>query len=121
MDYKQLKRAIFLVWLFLSAITLLVIVSSAVFSMDTLNAIIPQCEWKVKYNQECPLCGMTRGFIFMSHGRFSSASMVNSFSPWLYSLLVINDIVVLLILFLRRHVIKLVRFPLGVHKINQEV
>ena len=98
MDSGQIKLAIFFVWIVLSGVILCTLVAPFLLSADTINDMVPRCEWKSKYNQECPLCGMTTGFIYISQGQFTQAGMANSFSLYLYSVFVVNEIAIMLVL-----------------------
>lgn len=116
MEYKQLKLAMFVVWIILSGIILFTLSTPFIFSENSIDKIVPKCEWKVKYNKECSLCGMTRGFIYFSQGNFTRASEVNRFSPYLYLLFVANETVLAFVLFWKfrkKSVFKTTLFPIG--------
>jgi hypothetical protein len=114
MEYKQLKLAIFLVWIIISVIILFTLTTPFIFSEKSIDKIVPKCEWKVKYNKECSLCGMTRSFIFFSQGNFTRASELNRFSPYLYLLFISNEAVLTFVLFRKFRkwfIFKTVLFP----------
>ncbi len=90
----ELRKALFIVWIILSGIILVTLASPFLFSTDTINTFVPKCEWKVKYNKECFLCGMTRSFMLISKGDVVKASKTNKFSLSLYMLFVVNEIAV---------------------------
>ena len=94
MKDMELKKAFFIVWLVLSVIILLTLATPFLFSPETINRFKPKCEWKEKYNKECPFCGMTRSFILISEGKISKADRTNKFSIYLYTLFIINEIAV---------------------------
>lgn len=98
MECKQFKCAIFVVWIILSGVIFFILVAPFLFTVKTINVTSPKCEWKVKYNRECALCGMTRGFIHISHGDLIEASISNKFSIYLYFLFVVNDVVAMYVL-----------------------
>jgi hypothetical protein len=115
-EYKPLKLAIFVVWIILSGIIFFILTAPFVFSENLIDKIVPQCEWKVKYNKGCSLCGMTRGFIYFSQGNFTRASELNRFSPYLYLLFVANDAALTFVLFLKfgeKYLLKTALFPFG--------
>lgn len=91
----QLKRALLIVWLVISAITFLTIVLPFVLPEAAITRITPECEWKVKYRKSCALCGMTGGFIHIARGEFAQASDANGFSPYLFALFGFNQLLVL--------------------------
>jgi len=98
MDSGQIKLAVFFVWIVLSGVILFTMVAPFLLSADTINAMVPRCECKSKYNKECPLCGMTTSFIYISQGQFTQAGMANGFSLYLYALFVVNEIAIMLVL-----------------------
>ena len=95
---EQLQFSLFVVWIIISAVVLVTLVIPFVLSSDTVHTIMPKCESKQKYGKECPLCGMTTSFIYISKGRFQQAHLSNSFSCYLYSLFVINEFVMICVL-----------------------
>lgn len=99
MEYKQLKLAIFVVWIILSGIILFTLSTPFIFSENSIDKIVPKCEWRVAYNKECYLCGMTRSFICFSQGNFTRARELNRFSPYLCLLFVTNQAALMFVLF----------------------
>ncbi|MEO0093672.1 MAG: hypothetical protein ABIK93_01570 [candidate division WOR-3 bacterium] len=95
MNIKEIKLAFSIVWLVISFIILLILITPFIFSDTTIEALSPKCEWKTKYNKECLLCGMTKSFILISHRKFSEASALNNFSLYLYSIFVLNEAAIL--------------------------
>ncbi|HOV31997.1 MAG TPA: DUF2752 domain-containing protein [Candidatus Hydrogenedens sp.] len=91
---EQLKLSMLVVWLIVSVVTLFAIVAPIFFSADLIKTFVPKCEWKAKYNKECPLCGMTSSFIYISHGEFTRAYLNNRYSIYTYTIFMINEIVV---------------------------
>ena len=98
MEVRQAKLAIFVVWIILSWISLGTLLIPFLFSEKSIATIVPRCEWQVKYNKECPLCGMTRGFILFPRGNFARASEVNKCSPYLYSAFALNNAILTFVL-----------------------
>ena len=86
------RLAFGIVWLVISVVILLILLAPHVLPADTVRALAPQCEWQAKYNKDCALCGMTRGFILISHGRLREARNANRNALLLYSLFVLNEI-----------------------------
>jgi hypothetical protein len=87
----QLGRALRIDWLVVSGVILLLLAAPVALPERTLFALTPVCEWKAKYNAECPLCGMTRGFLDISHGDFARAVERNRGSVPLYAAFLINE------------------------------
>jgi len=81
-----------------SFVILAVLATPFLVDDNKIKNAVPRCEWKVKYNKECPFCGMTTGFLLISKGRFSEASESNRLSLFLYSIFVINEIVILAVI-----------------------
>jgi len=94
MNIREIKLALSIVWLVVSLIILMILITPFIFSNKTIVALSPKCEWKVKYNKDCPLCGMTTSFILISQGKFSQAFMANKFSICLYFIFVLNEVVI---------------------------
>ena len=87
-DYK---KSIFIFWSIVSIVSLIVIVSPFLFTESKILLFSPKCYSKLLLNQECSLCGMTRGFIQISRGNFDSAIMYNQYSPFIYFLFFMNS------------------------------
>lgn len=93
MEFTELKRAFRIVWIIISSALILVLLSPFALPRETLLQSVPTCEWKAKYNRECILCGMSTAFILLSEGRVSEARETNDASLPLYSLMCLNEIV----------------------------
>lgn len=116
MEYQQLKSAIFVVWIILSGIALFALSTPFIFSENSIDSIVPQCEWRMKYNKECPLCGMTRGFYYVSQGNFTRAGEVNKLSPFLYFVFTVNEMVLIFVLswkYRKKSFLKMSSFLIG--------
>lgn len=92
MSGDQVKMSFFIAWLAVSLAILLVLMAPFVLSADEIASLIPTCEWRARYNQECPLCGMTTSFILISQGSFKAALVANKASLLLYGSFVINEL-----------------------------
>lgn len=91
---KDLRFSIAVVWKIYSAIILLVIILS-VFFPELLIKISPVCISKSVYGEDCFMCGMTRAFVEIPKGNFPEAYMLNSFSIILYSLFILNSLLLI--------------------------
>lgn len=89
---SDVKVSFLIVWVIISIIILVILVTPFVLPADTISVLVPDCEWKAKYNKECILCGMTTSFILISQGKFTQAIQSNGLSVWLYSILLLNEI-----------------------------
>jgi len=87
----QLKRALWIDWLVVSGAILFVLLAPLVLPERTALALAPVCEWKAKHHKECPLCGMTAGFVAISRGDFARAAERNRGSVPLYGALIMNE------------------------------
>jgi hypothetical protein len=103
---KQLKISFYIVWIIISIITGLILISPFILSRGDIENIAPKCEWKVKYGRECFFCGMTNGFIDISNGKFEDATKRNKFSIYMYSMFLLNEIVFLFIIIRNKFQIK---------------
>ncbi len=99
MDVKKAKLAIILAWAVLSMIVLLIIVCPFVLSQNTIFMLSSLCELNHVPHVESPLYGMTRAFLFISKGNLSEALKLNRFSVLLYSIFVLNELLIFTILF----------------------
>jgi hypothetical protein len=102
MENKQIKLALSVVWIVLSGIILIILIVTFILPADSIDAIVPKCESKIKFNKPCPLCGMTTGFLDISRGQFKEASMANGFGIYLFSIFVSNEIVMVAVFLLKK-------------------
>ncbi len=93
MFLADLKTALLISWLLISLMIFPVLAAPFLVQPETLMSLTPVCEWKVKYNRECPLCGMTTAFILISEGRLNEAVEANRGSIPLYAALLWNQFV----------------------------
>jgi hypothetical protein len=106
MDVKEIKLAIMLAWSVLSIIVLLIIVSPFALSQNTIFMLSRLCELNHVPHVESPLYGMTRAFLFISRGNLAEALKLNRFSMLLYSIFVLNELLIITILFTKLITIK---------------
>jgi hypothetical protein len=90
---RQLRTALCIAWLTMSVAVCGVLLAPFVLPPATVFALAPVCQWKVKYNRECVLCGMTASFVAISRGDFHTAARRNKGSIPLYLALVTNQCV----------------------------
>lgn len=95
---RDLKFALFVVWIVVSIAVMFAILSPLFFSTDSIYSWFPECYWKVYYGKSCILCGMTTAFIHISRGDLANALFYNKYSVFLYFLFVMNEIVLVLLL-----------------------
>lgn len=100
------KKAILIVWIVVSIVLLGIVTLPFILPDYVILNMAPRCEWVVKYNKLCPLCGMTRAFLEISRLDIKEALFYNRSSIYLYSFLSANSI-----LFLLWPLIRLVRQP----------
>jgi hypothetical protein len=91
----DVKKSFLFTWIVLSVIIFSVLISPFILDEKTIFAISPKCEWKIKYNRECVLCGTTRAFIAISKGKFYNAYVYNRLSVAFYSLFILNELVII--------------------------
>lgn len=92
----EVRRSFSIAWLVVSLAILLVLTAPFVLSADEIANLMPVCERKARYKQECPLCGMTTSFILISQGNFKAALETNKGSLLLYGGFVANELFALL-------------------------
>jgi hypothetical protein len=73
----DLKLAVVIAWLCLTALTLPAVLAPFFLADDTILDWTPVCERRAKYGEECALCGMTRSFLLIWRGNFGEASERN--------------------------------------------
>jgi len=94
-DRAQLTSALFISWFVYSVIIFLVLLTPFVLSGKTIERITPKCAWRVRYHKPCPACGLTTGFRLISAGQFRRAEALNRYSLPLYTLFLLNEIILL--------------------------
>jgi len=88
---EQLRKALLIAWLIVSAAIVPVLAAPFVVPPGTILSLAPRCAWKTRYGRECVLCGMTTGFILISEGRLNDAVGRNRASIPLYAALFWNE------------------------------
>lgn len=96
MQRGQVKLAIFSVWAIVSAAIFCALIIPFVFSRDSFNTYLPECEWKTEYNRECPLCGMTSSFYYISQAKLQKAHQANDLGIYLYVFFILNEGILIL-------------------------
>jgi hypothetical protein len=95
---SEVSLSFFIAWMVISVVVLGVLLAPIILPGATIRRLEPQCEWKVRYGKECPMCGMTTSFILICRGKFKEASGANRASIPLFSILVANEICAILLL-----------------------
>lgn len=92
----ELKASILISWFIISLIVALVIIAAAAYpSVESIN-IIP-CSWcGIGTHSPCPLCGMTRAFVLIAHGRAAAAKQLNRNAFTLFTIFALNTITIAL-------------------------
>ena len=88
---EQLRKALLIAWLIVSAAIVPVLAAPFVVPPGTILSLAPRCASKTRYGRECVLCGMTTGFILISEGRWNDAVGRNRASILLYAALFWNE------------------------------
>jgi len=88
---EQLRRALLIAWLIVSAAIVPLLAAPFVLPPGTIQSLAPRCAWKTRYGRECVLCGMTTSFILISEGRLNEAASRNRGSIPLYAALIWNE------------------------------
>jgi len=82
--YSDLKSALFLVWMALSAVAGAAVATPLVFPEDVVARIAPKCESKSRGGPPCVLCGATTGFLRIAGGDLGGATEANRASVPLF-------------------------------------
>ena len=99
MRNPEIRLAFGIAWGIISLVVLLVLVLPFAVPGEVITAALPPCEWQVRYQEPCPLCGMTTAFLRISDGDLRGATAANRFSLCLYSLFVANELAATAVLF----------------------
>ncbi len=89
------KQSIIIFWAIISIISMMVVATPFFFTENYILSISPNCYSRAFLNQDCSLCGVTRGFIQVSKGNFESAILHNQMSPYIFLLFSMNSILFL--------------------------
>jgi hypothetical protein len=95
---KEVRLSFFIAWMVISAAVFAVLLAPMILPGATIRRLAPRCEWKVRYGRECPMCGMTTGFMLICRGKFKEARAANRASISLFSILVANEVCAILLL-----------------------
>jgi hypothetical protein len=79
-------------WTAVSLLLLAVVVAPFLLSPAWLQAALPLCEWKARYQRECPACGLTTAFFAIARGDWDVARQANAGAVPLFSLFLSNFI-----------------------------
>lgn len=94
MRHQETLLAFKISWLIVSAILLIVLLAVFILPADTLF-------WAGSFlrfphpDHSCLFCGMTRAFVALSSGNISLSVRFNAGAPWLFGILLINEIIAL--------------------------
>jgi hypothetical protein len=86
---RDLRYAFRIVWVILSALSGLAVLSPFVVSPSFLFGIFPVCQAKLA-GSSCMLCGMTTAFVSIGQGDFAAAQVANPGALPLYCGLAFN-------------------------------
>lgn len=77
-------------WTAVSLLLLAVLLAPFLFSPTWLQATLPLCEWKARYQRECTACGLTTAFFAVARGEWSAAHQSNAGALPLFALFLSN-------------------------------
>jgi len=87
----ELRRALFLAWLVISAVLAAAVVVPLVASDGLISAVVPACVWKTQFGLECPACGLTTAFVLIGDGQWASAWTTHRGAIPLFGAFVVNS------------------------------
>ena len=89
---REIKIAISSIWLLISTILLLILLYFYLFPDSALISLSANFQLQHHNQEPCPLCGMTRAFIAIVHGKLDQATTFNRWSVTLYGILLANGL-----------------------------
>ena len=92
MAAREFRTAVVSVWLICSALLLPALIAPHFVPEGTLVAASGVLQSSHHGQERCPLCGMTRAFIAISHGNLAAAVRLNQGSVALYGILLANEV-----------------------------
>ena len=84
------RKAVNWSWTAVSLLLLAVVLAPFVISPAWLQASLPLCEWKARYQRECPACGLTTAFLAIARGDWAAAHHANIAALPLFTLFLSN-------------------------------
>ena len=95
---QEIRIAITSAWLIVSAILFLILLSFYLVPDNALISLSTACQIQHHNQEPCPLCGMTRAFMAISHGKLDQATAFNSWSIVLYGIFLANGLLAVIFL-----------------------
>jgi len=89
---NEYKQSLLIFWATISILCFIVLATPFFLSENYILSISPNCSSRSLLNQDCSLCGMTRGFIQVSKGNFESAILYNKMSPFIFFIFLMNTV-----------------------------
>jgi len=89
---NKLQAETIIIWTVLSIGTTAILIVPLFTDKQTILQNAPTCISKKQFNTDCFMCGMTRAFIEISGGNFTSAQTLNKGSIILYFSFLFNTI-----------------------------
>jgi hypothetical protein len=86
---NELRSAMLWVWLIVAVAGGATAAAPFVVPAPALQNVFPACSAKQR-NSSCPACGLTSGFIAISHGRWNEAQTSNAAAVPLFAMLAGN-------------------------------
>lgn len=90
----QVRQALILSWFVVSTVVFLILIAPFLLPEELILSGARACS--IEHTETCPLCGMTKSFLSISHGQFDAAITFNANSISLYIFFLINETLVLL-------------------------
>lgn len=93
------KISLVISWLIISAVIAFILITSAIYPSAPSIRFLPTSLCKINSHCSCPVCGMTRAFVSIAHGRISDARSFNGLALPLFIVFVLNKITVVLFIY----------------------
>ena len=110
------KISLSISWLIISIVIAFILITSAVYPSAPSIRFLPTSLCKISSHCSCPVCGMTRAFILIVHGRISDARSFNSLALTLFIMFILNELIV--VIFVSSHCRRLLLHGLEKGTIN---
>jgi len=87
-----MSEALKYAWIFYSALIALLLVLTFILPAETILNNTPVCSSLTETGNPCAACGLSNGFVRLSHGKINVALKANKYSLMIYTLFMLNTL-----------------------------